>query len=395
MVNGIIRVMPRATRTKKPPPADESTSQTPVESADAPAKSGTSELDWLYELDEGTELAVTRKDPHYAKGYLGTVAHDPNAADGVLERIRAKWGGGTFLLQPKGRQKNGHRFFAGGTARVTIAGAASLDGREYDLDGHLMPREPSREQAPAPPLYPYGFPPQPATPAAGGVVQAQLLSLVERMVNKGGANNELAGVITALSGMQRDPVPTPEPVRVNTMSDMKQMIEMMGLLRQNSVAPAEPADAAPASVDPMERLMQVAAMKFMGGADSPKTAPAGSPGPQPSPNHVWHPARGWLLWKGGDPPVAPIPTDAPPQPTTQPAAAGHDSPPPADEFIQPIQPAEFIGELEAKSPEEQKEFIKSVLGMIESRPDLAAAFMGVANASKEADESVPGGLSAV
>lgn len=385
--------MPRATRTTKPPPAGESASQTPPASTDAPANSPTSELDWLYELDEGTELAVTRKDPHYAKGYLGTVAHDPNAADGVLERIRSKWGGGTYLLQPKGRMKNGHRYFAGGTARVTIAGVASLDGREYDIDGHLMPRE----QAPtAPPVYPYPFPPQASPTTAGGVGQAQLLSLVERAMNKTGQSADLAGVITALSGMQREPTPLPEPVRVNTMADMKQMIEMMTLLRQSSVAPAEPAEAAPVAADPMERLLQVAAMKFMGGSEPPKAAPANSPGPQPSPAHVWHPDRGWVVWQGAStssPP--PGKTVAPPLPTTQPAAAGHDSPPTTDEFTPPIQPAEFIGELEAKSPEDQLEFIKSVLGMIESRPELAASFMSVANASKDGDASPPGDLAAV
>lgn len=394
----------RANKQAKIPPETDAPRQTTEQQ---PAKSADSELEWLYSLDEGTEIMVTRKAPSCAEGFIGNIQHDPKAPEGVLERIRAKWGGGRFLLQPKRRQKNGHRYFTGGSAQVTIAGEPMLDGRGYDEHGRHLPKPTA--PAPAYPQYPQ-YPQQPAAPpvAPASGMAPEVLGLVERALNKGGSSQDLAGVITALQGMHRDPVPLPAPVRVNTMADMKQMLEMMTLMRagvpDNSESPATPSD-------PMEKLLQFAALKFMGGADAnanPTTAPVNSsgPGPQPSPKHVWHPAHGWVVWQshaaeGRSPPTRPTPPaeppgNPPPRPDTP--TAGGDASTPDSAFTPPIQPDELIGELEAKTPEQQAEFIKSVLAMIEQRPDLARSFMSVAEAAKKAGEPPTpgdGGLSAV
>lgn len=375
--------MGRTTRGKNQQKSSETPGENEPKDDKEPEKIEETELDWLYALDEGTDLAITRKAPDCAEGYLGMVKLDKGGYDSVLERIRSKWGGGLFHIQPRGRQRNGHRYFAGGSTRVTIAGEPMLDGTGYDEHGRHLPK-------PMQPTYPTvpGYP-QPAPAPAGGagnVGQGQLLGIVERALSRGEAQVDLAGVITALNGMQRDPVPAAAPVRVNTMSEMKQMMELMALMRAQAGPTPEPV-AAPD--DPMERMMQIAMMKWMGESGGTPTAqPTSGPPQAPSPQHVWHQQRGWVLLKpaGSPEPAAASKqqaTQSAPQPPPSDKAEGRETKPDKD-YVEPIKPDELIGELEHRSPEEQQRFIREVMGMVEQRPELAKAFMGVAQSAKDA-----------
>jgi hypothetical protein len=75
---------------------------------------------------------------------------------------------------------------------------------------------------------------------------------------------------------------------------------------------------------------------------------------------------------------------------------GHPSSPPSgqpspidDDYAEPIEPDELVGELEAKSPEEQAEFIRRVFTMVQADEGLQSAVMaGLAGVDDPGD--VPG-----
>lgn len=373
-----------------------------------------SEWEQLAALDIGTEVMVKRTAPDYAKGWLASVDFDGAGESGLLEKIRTRHGGGTFLLQPKARASNGSRLFSGGSIRIDICGFPVVDGQRCGPNGPLIDSQPA-QLAPPMQMAPMGYPPpyQPPDPGLATAMQTQMMGMIGKALQKGDASIDLAGVIGALNQLGVTAQPAVVPVQ-NPLEQIRQTMELAKLLREDSGGENAGATEKP---DRLGQLMEIAAMKFMQspGGDNvrqppqpqrptrPQANPVASHGPataQPSPNHVWHPSRGWVLWSGG----SEAPSEEPVAGVDQPSAAGdrgfvgHPHSPPSvhpteseSDYVTPIEPDELVGELQAKTPEERIEFIRALISMVQGEPELQSAFMaGVAGAEQPDESTGPG-----
>jgi hypothetical protein len=357
------------------------------------------------DLEIGARLSISRTQPQHARGWCADVVVPQGGVDDLCSQIQARFGGGTFLFQPKRRMINGKSIYTSGAATVDIMGEPTIAGRRWihgELEPPLERPPPTMAMQPMPQMAPMAGMPQMAPVNTPDPMQMQLLKMFGDAVKNGnGANTDIAALADVMLRSNQQSPPN-SSAQVDSMVGMERafslFVKWQSMLDRGGES--EPAEPEPASSlggllgggeMSLEKILMFKMLGDMGGSGGglagllggapqpPVAAPMGGMPPPPSAAHVWHQGtRAWVHPSQLAQPVAAPPSPAPPSPAPP-------AEPTKEDEEDPLTAAEMIDELGAMDPAERNKILPEIMRsmgvpaeMLEQATASIAARAGVA-----------------
>ncbi len=370
----------------------------------------------IRDLEVGARIGVQRTHPQHARGWCTDVVVPAGGVDDLCSQIQGRFGGGTFLFQPKRRMVNGKMLYASGSATVDIMGEPTFGGRRW-VHGEL---EPPFEPPPPPmqPMQPMSLAPmggmQQMAPAPSiDPMQLQMLKMFGDAVKNGqGANTDIAALADVMLRSNQQSAQGAGP-QVDSMGGMERafalFMKWQTMLDRGS--DSEPAEPEPASSPlggmfgggemSLEKILMFKMLGDMGGGgglggglggllggapQQPPSPPMGGMPPPPSAAHVWHQgSRAWVHPSQLAQPAAAQPVVA--QPVVAQPVAAQPAEPDAEDDSEPLNAEEMIGELGAMDPAERNKILPEILRSMGVPPEMLER--ATATIAGQAGVSVP------